>query len=155
MFNHILIVLQAEYANSILYIATLGFSKLSIISLLMILTASKLHRHLGLGFAAFMALWAAFSICVLAFQCGTTHPWSFLGDKKMCFNIVGCRSLSSYFLDADESGGLFLACHEHHQHTHRPGAYRIPGPHCNDATDELEQEEHHPHLFRCTCNVCP
>ncbi|USP73548.1 hypothetical protein yc1106_00822 [Curvularia clavata] len=86
---------KAEYANGMLYIATLGFAKLSIISLIMILTASKSHRHLGLGFAAFMVLWAAFSICVLAFQCGTTHPWRLLGDKEMCFNIVSFwRSMS-------------------------------------------------------------
>jgi hypothetical protein len=76
-----------------LYIATLGFAKLSIISLLMILTASKMHRNLGLALAGFIALWAVFSICVSAFQCGTTDPWRFLGNEEVCFNIV-CHSLA-------------------------------------------------------------
>ncbi|XP_014552010.1 hypothetical protein COCVIDRAFT_41763 [Bipolaris victoriae FI3] len=79
---------KAEYANNLLYIATLGFAKLSIISLLMILTASKTHRNLGLSLAGFIALWTVFSICLAAFQCGTTEPWRFLGNEEMCFNIV-------------------------------------------------------------------
>lgn len=77
-----------------LYIATLGFAKLSIISLLMILTASQTHRHFGLALAGFMALWAAFSICVLAFQCGTTQPWRFSSNREMCFNIVSYRFIT-------------------------------------------------------------
>ncbi|KAL6155154.1 hypothetical protein ACJQWK_00761 [Exserohilum turcicum] len=79
---------KAEYANNMLYIATLGFAKLSIISLLMMLTASKLHRNLGLALACFIALWAVFSICVSAFQCGTIEPWRFLGNNRICFDIV-------------------------------------------------------------------
>lgn len=71
-----------------LYIATLGFAKLSIISLLMMLTASKLHRNLGLALACFIALWAVFSICVSAFQCGTIEPWRFLGNNRICFDIA-------------------------------------------------------------------
>jgi uncharacterized membrane protein YoaK (UPF0700 family) len=70
----VLITLQAEYANKLLYIATLCFAKLSIISLLMILTASKLHRNLGLLLTGFIAAWSILSGSVSAFQCGALEP---------------------------------------------------------------------------------
>lgn len=86
--SQLVVYQKAEYANNLLYIATLGLAKLSIISLLIILTASKPHRNLGLALASFIGLWTVFSICLAAFQCGTTEPWRFLGNEEMCFNIV-------------------------------------------------------------------
>ena len=76
-----------------LYIATLALAKLSIISLLMILTASKFHHNLGLGLTCSIALWGILSVIVSAFQCGSFEPWRFYGVDKKCFNIVCCDIL--------------------------------------------------------------
>lgn len=79
---------QAEYANKLLYIATLALAKLSIISLLMILTASNLHRRLGWVLTALIAVWGLVTEIVAAFQCGTTIPWRFLGEEAHCLSMV-------------------------------------------------------------------
>ncbi|KAH6611946.1 hypothetical protein C7974DRAFT_406639 [Boeremia exigua] len=76
---------KAEYANKILYIATLALAKLSIISLLMILTASDRHRHLGLALTGFIALWGLVSVIATSFQCGSTSPWR---QNSGCINFV-------------------------------------------------------------------
>lgn len=81
-------MLQSEYANKLLYIATLALAKLSIISLLMILTASDLHRNLGVGLTAVIALWGIASELVAAFQCGLIEPWRFVGVDTHCMSLV-------------------------------------------------------------------
>jgi len=82
------VYLKAEYANKILYITTLTLAKLSIISLLMILTASDRHRHLGLGLTGFIALWGVVSVMVTSFQCGKTDPWRMDKNGRNCINFV-------------------------------------------------------------------
>jgi hypothetical protein len=80
---------KAEYANKLLYIATLVFAKLSIISLLMILTASDLHRNFGIGLTCIIAVWGFVSELVAAFQCGRVDPWRFIGPAHRCLDLVG------------------------------------------------------------------
>jgi hypothetical protein len=79
---------QAEYANKLLYIATLALAKLSIISLLMILTASDLHRNLGIALACIISLWGFVSEFVGAFECGSSEPWQFLDSTTRCLDQV-------------------------------------------------------------------
>ncbi|KAI8938406.1 hypothetical protein NX059_004301 [Plenodomus lindquistii] len=79
---------KSEYANKLLYIATLTFAKLSIISLLMILTASPMHRHMGLGLTGFISVWGIVSEFVTAFQCGNVEPWRFLNSEDKCIDMV-------------------------------------------------------------------
>ncbi|RMZ73332.1 integral membrane [Pyrenophora seminiperda CCB06] len=86
--NQILVYQKADYANKALYIATLALAKLSIISLLMILTASKFHRNIGLGLTGFIALWGVLSVIVSALQCGKFEPWRFLGVNEKCFHVT-------------------------------------------------------------------
>jgi hypothetical protein len=87
---------QAEYANKLLYIATLSLAKLSIISLLMLLTASNSHRQFGWALTAFIALWGIITEFIAAFQCGTQKPWEFLGEDAHCLSVVcHCRSRGS------------------------------------------------------------
>lgn len=74
--------------NKLLYIATLSFAKLSIISLLMILTASEMHRYMGIGLTVFIAVWGMVSEFVSAFQCGTVEPWRFADPGHTCLDIV-------------------------------------------------------------------
>ncbi|KAF2014376.1 hypothetical protein BU24DRAFT_463171 [Aaosphaeria arxii CBS 175.79] len=78
---------KAEYANRLLYIATLAFAKLSIISLLMILTAADLHRRFCYSMTAVIALWGVVSVFVGAFQCGIDEPWRFIGPGNTCSNM--------------------------------------------------------------------
>lgn len=80
---------KAEYANKLLYIATLVFAKLSIISLLMILTASDLHRNFGIGLTGIIAVWGFVSELVAAFQCGSMDPWRFIDAAHRCLDLVG------------------------------------------------------------------
>ncbi|KAF1946912.1 hypothetical protein EJ02DRAFT_418256 [Clathrospora elynae] len=86
--NQIVAYQKGEYANKLLYIATLAFAKLSIISLLMILTASKFHRNLGIALTCFIGLWGVVSEFVSAFQCGTVEPWRYIGVEGRCFNMA-------------------------------------------------------------------
>ena len=84
--------MQYDYANKMLYIATLAFAKLSIISLLMILTASELHRNIGIGVTSFIALWGVVSEFVIAFQCGPLEPWRFIQPSSLCLDLVRSAS---------------------------------------------------------------
>lgn len=79
---------QAEYANKLLYIATLTLAKLSVISLLMILTESNVHRKLGWLLTIFIALWGVVAEFVAAFQCGAGLPWQFIGENANCLKLV-------------------------------------------------------------------
>ncbi|KAF2786903.1 hypothetical protein K505DRAFT_354168 [Melanomma pulvis-pyrius CBS 109.77] len=78
---------KSEYANKLLYIATLALAKLSIISLMMILTASDLHRRLGITLTTFIAVWGIASVLAAAFQCGIKHPWHSFGQGSSCFSL--------------------------------------------------------------------
>lgn len=88
---------QAEYANKLCYIATLTLAKLSIISLLMILTASSLHRKFGWVLTAFIALWGIVTEFVAAFQCGAQNPWQFLSEEAQCLSMV-CQPTHRYIM---------------------------------------------------------
>ncbi|KAF2637583.1 hypothetical protein P280DRAFT_530762 [Massarina eburnea CBS 473.64] len=79
---------KAEYANKLLYIATLALAKLSIISLLMILTASDFHRNLGIGLTVLISLWGLVSEFIAAFQCGVQKPWHFVGVESRCLSML-------------------------------------------------------------------
>jgi hypothetical protein len=83
-----LTLIKAEYANKLLYITTLVFAKLSIISLLMMLSEGSLHRNLGLGLTGIIAAWGVVSELVAAFQCGSVEPWRFLGLEHHCIDLV-------------------------------------------------------------------
>lgn len=84
--------LQAEYASKLLYIATLTLAKLSIISLVMLLTNSHPHSHPNHKFGwittAFIALWGIVTELVAAFSCGVQKPWLFYGDDAHCLSVV-------------------------------------------------------------------
>jgi hypothetical protein len=66
----------------------LSFAKLSIISLLMMLAASELHRKIGIALTAFISLWGIVSELVAALQCGIQQPWVFLGPDGLCLGLV-------------------------------------------------------------------
>ena len=80
--------IQAEYANKLLYIATLASAKISIVSLLLLLTASEGHRRVGISLAAFIAVWGLVSVLTAAFQCSRSEPWRAFGAEARCYDMV-------------------------------------------------------------------
>jgi hypothetical protein len=54
----------------------------------MILTASNLHRNLGIVLTVSIALWGFVSEFVAAFQCGVDEPWRFIGVGSKCVSMV-------------------------------------------------------------------
>jgi hypothetical protein len=95
---------QGEYANKLLYIATLALAKLSIISLLMMIKASDLHRNIGVGLTVFITTWGVVSICVGALQCGTDKPWKFIGGIGSCTSLVSILSPTT-MISQTKAGG--------------------------------------------------
>ncbi|KAF2035185.1 hypothetical protein EK21DRAFT_54871 [Setomelanomma holmii] len=79
---------QSEYANKLLFIVTLVFAKLSIISLLRNITEAELHRYLGITLTVTIALWGVVFAIVTSFQCGGSEPWRFIDRESKCFNLA-------------------------------------------------------------------
>ncbi|OCK96684.1 uncharacterized protein K441DRAFT_606998 [Cenococcum geophilum 1.58] len=77
---------KSQYATKFLYVATLASAKLSIISLMVMLTASELHRMVGILLGSFIAIWAFSSEFAVAFQCGIPRTWDSLGDAANCYD---------------------------------------------------------------------
>lgn len=79
-----------------LYIATLVFAKLSIISLLVILTASEIHRNVGIVVIVLISLWGIVAEFVIGFQCGPVEPWRFFHRSAHCLDLVSEISFSRF-----------------------------------------------------------
>lgn len=77
---------KSQYATKFLYVATLASAKLSIISLMVMLTASELHRMMGILLGSFIAVWAFSSEFAVAFQCKIPRTWDSLGDAANCYD---------------------------------------------------------------------
>ncbi|KAL5432991.1 hypothetical protein PMIN05_008577 [Paraphaeosphaeria minitans] len=99
--EHIVAYQKAEYANKLLYIATLTLAKLSIISLLMLLTASHSHHKFGWVLTGFIALWGIITEIIAAFQCGPQKPWLFHGDDAHCLSAGFWRSFGAFNIITD------------------------------------------------------
>lgn len=52
------------------------------------LTASTLHRLLGIALTALIAFWGLGSEVVVAVQCGTSKPWDFMDAGDNCIDLV-------------------------------------------------------------------
>lgn len=62
----------------------------------MILTASNLHRKLGWGLTALIALWGIITEFFAVFQCGAKRPWQFIGEDAYCLGMVRSYRISQY-----------------------------------------------------------
>lgn len=78
---------KAEYAASLLFIASVAISKVSILVLLRRITPMASHRILILAVGAFIAAWTVASLFASAFQCTLPNAWRILHNR--CFNQVG------------------------------------------------------------------
>lgn len=155
--------MQSEYANRLLYIATLAFAKLSIISLLMILTAADLHRTFGIALTVLISVWGVVGEFVAAFQCGAREPWRFTGAGSKCVSIVSaihmfvvCMLEAVYgdtLLIRCASVGSILESNGRYQHVDRSRSHRFPRACYHHATDVTGQEDHNPRLLWGTITV--
>jgi hypothetical protein len=77
---------QSQYAATILFFISLGFSKLAIIAFVHNMTPFKLHVNINFGIGITTVLWMVLSVLVVSFQCPLPHPWD--RTRGRCINRV-------------------------------------------------------------------
>ncbi|KAM0799249.1 hypothetical protein BDR22DRAFT_890461 [Usnea florida] len=85
-------LLKSQYASTFLFIASVYFAKLSLISYLRGLSLSKIDRRSSLVTGWVVTLWATIAIFTTAFQCHLPRSWDFINNA--CFN----RTSWAYFV---------------------------------------------------------
>lgn len=63
---------------ALLYIASLGFAKESVLALVKSITPVRVDRRVVYGFAGFILLWGVSAEFATAFVCGLPSPWDYL-----------------------------------------------------------------------------
>ena len=77
---------KAYYASEYLYILTIGFAKLSLVSFFYSVHHQRGQRRAVLAIGIFIFAWTLASLATVAFQCGLPKPWEVL--TLHCYNIV-------------------------------------------------------------------
>ncbi|QQK44209.1 initiation factor 2B related protein [Penicillium digitatum] len=77
-------VMKAEYSATFLFIASICFSKLSVLIFIRNLTPAPLDRRFALVLGIFIGLWTITSIFTAAFQCQVPQTWNYV--KGTCFD---------------------------------------------------------------------
>jgi hypothetical protein len=79
-------LMKAYYASNLLYIASIGFTKLSLVNFFYGDRAQIKQGRWILGFGIFVLAWTLISVIAVAFQCGLPRPWELL--TLHCYNSV-------------------------------------------------------------------
>ncbi|KAJ4992399.1 hypothetical protein SVAN01_02108 [Stagonosporopsis vannaccii] len=77
-------IMKGYYASELLYIASLCFSKLSILVLFYNVVVLRTHRCFVFGFSVCIFTWSVSSAAAVAFQCDLPKPWEIMTLR--CFN---------------------------------------------------------------------
>ncbi|KAJ4299040.1 hypothetical protein N0V90_004284 [Kalmusia sp. IMI 367209] len=77
-------IMKGYYASDFLYVSSLCFAKLSLMSLFYGVLHKPGQRRLVLGIGIFILAWTLASLAAVAFQCGLPRPWEIL--TLHCFN---------------------------------------------------------------------
>ncbi|CAG8277287.1 unnamed protein product [Penicillium nalgiovense] len=92
-------VMKAEYAATILFIASICFSKLSLLVFIRNLTPASSDRRFALVLGISIALWTIASIFTAAFQCHVPQTWNYLRgtcfDRGAWWNYLGVTNILS------------------------------------------------------------
>lgn len=80
-------LVQAEYASSLLFIASLCLSKVAALLFVRGLTLDTIDLNLTTGLCIFVGVWGVVSEFAVAFQCHLPKPWDYIHNT--CFNRVG------------------------------------------------------------------
>ena len=83
---------KGYYASDFLYVLTLGFAKLSLVSFFYSVHHQRGQRRAVLAIGIFIIAWTLASLAAVAFQCGLPKPWEVL--TLHCYNLV-CLFLCS------------------------------------------------------------
>ncbi|KAJ5607441.1 hypothetical protein N7537_004060 [Penicillium hordei] len=92
-------VMKAEYSATILFIASICFSKLSLLVFIRNLTPASLDRRFALVLGILIGLWTIASILTAIFQCNLPQTWNYL--RGTCFrrsawwNYLGVTNILS------------------------------------------------------------
>lgn len=82
---------KADYSATILFIASICFSKLSLLVFIRNLTPASLDRRFALVLGIFIGLWTIASILTAIFQCNAPQIWNYL--QGTCFDRVSDWSI--------------------------------------------------------------
>ena len=77
---------KVYYASELLYVSTLGFSKLSLLSFFYGIYHQRGQRRIVLAIGIFVSVCTLALLATVAFQCGLPKPWEILTLR--CFNTV-------------------------------------------------------------------
>ncbi|KAF5866896.1 hypothetical protein ETB97_008701 [Aspergillus alliaceus] len=77
-------VMKSQYAATILFITSMGFSKLSFIHIFWSVTPFHPDRHITAGLEIITTLWTVAGIFTAAFQCKPPRTWDYLNGQ--CIN---------------------------------------------------------------------
>ncbi|KAJ4349678.1 uncharacterized protein N0V89_008295 [Didymosphaeria variabile] len=77
---------KGYYASNFLYILTIGFAKLSLISFFYSVHHQRAQRRAVLAIGFFILAWTLASLAAIAFQCGLPKPWEIF--TLHCYNTV-------------------------------------------------------------------
>jgi hypothetical protein len=92
--------MKGYYASEIVYVAAIGFAKLSILVLFYnIVVTQRIVRRAVTSFGVVVLAWTVASVIAIAFQCGLPRPWGISGSR--CFNLV-----SGIYCDVNKARGL-------------------------------------------------
>ncbi|KAF2472389.1 uncharacterized protein BDR25DRAFT_220358, partial [Lindgomyces ingoldianus] len=78
------VFMKLYYASDFLYISSLCFAKLSLVSFFYGVGVKKVHRRIVQGLGVFIITWTIASLVAVAFQCGLPRPWEMLTLR--CYN---------------------------------------------------------------------
>lgn len=80
---------KGYYASNFLYISTLCFAKLSLLSFFYGIHHQRGQRRIVATMAIFVIAWTLASLGAVAFQCGLPKPWEVF--TLHCFNVVSSQ----------------------------------------------------------------
>ncbi|KAE8373573.1 hypothetical protein BDV26DRAFT_296803 [Aspergillus bertholletiae] len=78
-------MMKSLYSANILFVFSMCFSKLALISFIDNLTPASTDHRIAVGLKIFTLIWAGIGIITSAFQCKPPRTWDYLYGK--CFNI--------------------------------------------------------------------
>ncbi|KAM3074424.1 hypothetical protein ACMFMG_002772 [Clarireedia jacksonii] len=79
--QQLIIPRQMYYTSTVLFMLSLGLSKISVVFLLLSLTPHEQHRKIFLGVIGLLVTWTVASTFAIALQCNLAHPWLSIGEQ--------------------------------------------------------------------------
>lgn len=83
-------LMKGYYASDFLYIASLCFAKLSLVTFFYSIVVQRAQRRAVQVLGIFIIVWTSASLITVGFQCGLPRPWEMM--TLHCYNSV-CRNI--------------------------------------------------------------